>query len=151
MPKFYKGKFVPKNPQKYKGDVTNIVYRSSWELRCMRRFDGDPNILEWNSEDVIVQYVSPLDGKVHRYFVDFTIKMRDRAGNISVHMLEVKPKAQTIPPVVQPYKKKPSKKYITEVSRWGVNEAKWNAARAFCAKRGWQFHVITEEDLFGKK
>ena len=31
----YSGKYKPLSPQKYKGNVSNIIYRSSWEKRFM--------------------------------------------------------------------------------------------------------------------
>lgn len=147
MSKFYKGKFQPKNPQKYCGDPTNVTYRSLWELKVMKYFDEHPNVLEWSSEEIIIPYISPLDESWHRYFVDFYAKMKEVDGSIKTYILEVKPDAQTKPPVVQARSKKPSKRYITEVMRWGVNEAKWEAARAYCKKRGWIFSLITEHDL----
>ena len=58
----YKGFFKPKNPIKYKGDPTNIIYRSSWEQRCMVYFDLNLNVLEWQSEEFFIPYKSPIDG-----------------------------------------------------------------------------------------
>ena len=33
---------------------------------------------------------------------------------------------------------------------YGVNEAKWKAAREFCQDKGWEFRIITEAELFKK-
>ena len=41
----YKGKFTPKNPQKYKGNPKNIIYRSSWERRFMSYCDKTKEVL----------------------------------------------------------------------------------------------------------
>ena len=71
--KTYKGYFKPKNPKKYKGDPTNIIYRSSWECKLMIRLDEDPNVISWGSEEIIIPYRSPIDNKIHRYFVDFIV------------------------------------------------------------------------------
>jgi hypothetical protein len=147
MAQYYKGRFSPKNPQKYVGNPTNIIYRSSWEISVMKYFDEHPNVLEWSSEETIIPYVSPLDNKIHRYFVDFYAKMKDRDGKITKYIIEVKPAAQTVAPEVQPYKKKPSKRYVEAVMKWGVNEAKWAAAREYCKDNGMQFTIITEKDL----
>jgi hypothetical protein len=143
----YKGRFQPKNPQKYKGDPTKIVYRSSWELRFMKYVDENPNILQWASEELFIPYKSPLDGKWHRYFPDFIIKMRDKDGKLLVKMVEIKPRSQSVPPTVKTNSSKPTKKYLKEVAVYGINMAKWNAAKEYCDTRNWQFVVLTEKEL----
>ncbi len=85
------GKFQPKNPKKYKGNPSNIVYRSSWEARCMSYFDKNENVIWWSSEEIIVPYRSPVDGKVHRYYPDFIIKVKQKDGGIKTIMIEIKP------------------------------------------------------------
>ena len=140
----YKGKFKPINYQKYKGDPTNIIYRSLWELKFMRWCDGNDSILEWKSEEFWIPYVSPLDGRVHRYFPDFYIKVKDKIGGIKKYVVEVKPLNQVNGP--KPQKTK-SKKYITEVTEYAKNQAKWEAAREYCKDRMMEFKVITEKDL----
>ena len=142
--KTYKGKFKPKNPQKYKGDFTNIVYRSLWELRFMKWCDMTPSVEEWGSETVIVPYVSPLDKKVHRYFVDFYIKVRNKNDATQKYLIEIKPERFTKPPVI-PQKK--TKRFIDEVFQYGVNEANWKAAFEFCQDRNMKFMILTEKDL----
>jgi len=140
----YKGKFRPKNPEKYRGNPTNIIYRSLWELRFMRYLDNHPSIIQWASEEVIIPYLSPLDNKIHRYFPDFWIKTKGVDGTINTLLVEIKPLKQTKAPV------KPDKvgrRYINEVRTYGVNTAKWKAAQAFCEDRKWQFKVLTEKDL----
>jgi hypothetical protein len=143
----YKGRFQPKNPTKYKGDPTKIVYRSSWELRFMNYIDMNPNIIQWASEEVIVPYRSPLDGKWHRYFPDFVIKMKDKDGKVSVKMIEIKPRSQSVPPTIKGKTTKPTKKYLREVATYGLNMSKWEAAKEFCADRNWEFVVLTEKEL----
>ena len=115
----YSGMFRPSNPQKYAGDHKNIIYRSTWEARVMTWLDSNPNIITWASEEVIVPYISPVDGRWHRYFPDFIVKVRTRDGSTKTLMLEVKPKKQTKPPEPQ---KRATKKYITEVVTYGVNQ-----------------------------
>ena len=149
MGRYHQGTFRPKNPCKYKGNVNNITYRSRWELMCMMKFDSHPDIIEWSSEEVVVKYISPLDLKVHRYFIDFKIVMRDKTGNVKTVLIEVKPKKQTTPPKVNT-SAKPNRRYINEVATWGVNEAKWKAARLYCKERGWTFEIINEDHIFGK-
>ena len=139
-----KGRYKPLNPKKYKGDPTNIIYRSSWERRCMIYFDRTPNILEWQSEEFFIPYKSPVDGKIHRYFPDFKIKVMNKHKDIDSIIIEVKPFKQTQPPVIQTRK---TKRYLTEVTTFLKNEAKWKAALNFCKDRKWKFQIITEKEL----
>ena len=88
--------------------------------------------------------MSPVDNRTHRYFVDFVLKVKDKNGDLKTWMVEVKPKKQTKPPEV---KKRVTKQYITEVTTWAVNEAKWKAATEYCADRGWKFVIFTEDHL----
>ena len=140
----YQGIFRPRNPQKYKGNPSNIIYRSLWELKLMRYLDDHPDVLGWGSEEVVIPYRSPIDGKLHRYFPDFIVKKRNKDGTTSTVIIEVKPRAQTIEPKVQ---KKATKRYINEVMTWGVNQAKWKAAENFCKDRNWRFQLMTEKEL----
>jgi len=140
----YSGKYLPSNCKKYKGNPTNIVYRSLWELKFMKWCDDNNNILEWGSEEIIVPYRSPIDGKYHRYFVDFYVKVITRTGDIKKYLIEIKPKKQTIEPAVQ---KRKTKKYVTEVTTYVVNQAKWEAAREWCADRRLEFLILTEDHL----
>lgn len=144
---YKQGFFKPMNPQKYRGDVTNIVYRSGWEKRVMEWCDSNTNVISWNSEEIVIPYKSPVDGRWHRYFTDFYVEAIGRDGEKRIMILEVKPKAQTLEPTPQ---KKKTKRYITEVVTYGINQAKWNAAEEYCRDRGWEFKVITESDLFRK-
>lgn len=140
----YSGKFSPKNPSKYSGDPTKIIWRSTWELRVMKYLDENDAIVEWKSEEIAIPYISPVDNRRHRYFPDFIIKVKRPDGSIHTMMIEVKPKAQTVEPKVQ---KKKTRKYITEVMTWGVNKSKWEAARTYCSSLGWEFKLITEVEL----
>lgn len=144
MADFQKGRFRPKNTKKYKGDVTNIIYRSSWELRVLRYLDENENILEYSSEEIIIPYRSPVDNRVHRYFPDFMVKVRQKDGTVKTLLLEVKPHSQTKEPKIQ---RRKTKRYITEVVTWGINNAKWKSAVEYCNDRGWEFKLITEREL----
>lgn len=140
----YKGRYKPKHPQKYKGDPSNIIYRSSWELKFMKWCDMRPDVLEWQSEEFFIPYKHPIDGKMHRYFPDFYVKVRTKKGNNEVWVVEVKPFAQTQEP------KKPSsttKRYINEVKTYAINTYKWKYARKWCADRGYKFIILTENEL----
>jgi len=139
----YKGSFKPRNPSKYLGNPSNIIYRSLWELKLMTYLDKHPDVMGWASEEVIVPYRSPLDRRLHRYYVDFYVK-RKVNGKIKESLIEVKPKSQTVPPKV---KKQKSRRYLNEVTTWGVNQAKWKAAQEYCRDRGWDFKIMTEHEL----
>ena len=102
----YKGKFRPRVPKKYRGDYTNIIYRSSWELKFMKYCDTNKNILEWGSEEFFIPYMSPIDNRVHKYFPDFYIKVRESTGQVKKYVIEIKPMKQCIEPKVQKRKQK---------------------------------------------
>ena len=140
----YKGKYQPSYPKKYKGDHTNIIYRSLWERKFMRYCDLNENILEWGSEEIVVPYRSPVDNRYHRYFPDFYIKYKDNNGKIKKSIIEIKPYKQCIEPKVQ---KRKTKGYIYEVVEYAKNQAKWTAAREWCLDRGYEFKVLTENEL----
>ena len=140
----YKGKYKPRCPYKYKGDPTTIIYRSLWERKFMQYCDSNINILEWGSEEFYVWYKSPLDNRPHRYFPDFYIKLKESTGKIKKYIIEVKPKKQTTPPVKSKLK---TKSYMREAFEYAKNQAKWNAAEDWCADRGYEFKILTENEL----
>ena len=140
----YRGKYYPSFPRKYKGDPTNIIYRSLWERKFMVYCDKNQNILEWASEEIAIPYRSPIDNRVHRYFPDFYMKVKETNGKIKNYMIEVKPAKQTKPPKKP---KRQTKGYIREAYEYARNQAKWKAAREYCADRMWEFKVITEKEL----
>jgi len=148
----YKGFYTPTNPHKYRGDPKNCVYRSLWERRFMVFCDTNPNITEWSSEEVIIPYRSPFDKKIHRYFVDFWIKTKNKDGLEENTLIEIKPKKKTVQPSMPSGAgARVSRGKMTEVRDWMVNSAKWEAAREFCADRKWKFQILTEDDIFGAK
>jgi hypothetical protein len=140
----YSGKYRPSNKHKYKGDPTNIIYRSLWERKFMVWCDKNENVLEWGSEEIVIPYISPVDNRVHRYFPDFYVRARTRNGRIEKYIIEIKPKSQTKPPTKQ---KRITRRFITEVKTYAVNEAKWKAAREYCADRRMEFLILTEVEL----
>lgn len=142
---YRQGKFKPINPSKYIGDPTAISYRSGWELKLMRKLDEASSVIGWNSECIIIPYISPVDGRAHRYFVDFLVVAKNPKGDKVVTLIEVKPYDQTVPPTIT--KRKKQDRIISEVTTYAVNQAKWAAAQAYCDKRGWLFKVLTERDI----
>ena len=140
----YKGKYYPSYPNKYKGDPTNIIYRSLWERKFMVYCDKNDKILEWGSEEIALPYRSPVDNKVHRYFPDFYIKVEENTGRVKRYLIEVKPLKQTKCPKPRRVK---TKAYLSEVMTYATNAAKWEAAIEYCDDRKWKFKLITEREL----
>ena len=140
----YKGRYQPSYPRKYKGNPSNIIYRSLWERKFMVYCDLNENILEWGSEEIAIPYRSPVDNKVHRYFPDFYIKVQENTGRIKRYLIEVKPHKQTQKPKKP---KRQTKNYLREVYEYAKNQAKWKAATEFCEDRLWEFKVMTENEL----
>ena len=139
----YKGKFTPKNPLKYRGNPSNIIYRSSWELRVMKYLDDNPSVIWWASEELPIPYYSPVDKKKHRYFPDIISQMKLKDGKVMTYIIEVKPDRETRPPT----QKKKTKRFIQESITYVINECKWKAATEFCKDHGWEFKILTEKDL----
>ena len=137
--KTYSGKYKVKNPAKYKGDYTNVVYRSMWERQCFAWCENNSEIKEWSSEEIVVPYFYDVDKKYHRYFIDLKITF----NNGQTILVEVKPEKETAPP------KRPdkSKRYINESLTYVKNMNKWLAANEFAKDRGWEFQVWTEKTL----
>jgi hypothetical protein len=146
--KTYKGFYKPNNPKKYKGDPTTCVYRSLWERRFMQYCDLNESVISWSSEEIVVPYRSPIDEKIHRYFVDFWIKTKDITGTEKCMLIEIKPKNMTQKPVIQENKKM-SKTSMIKMRDWIINNAKWEAARQYCLDRKWEFKILTEQEIFG--
>ena len=140
----YRGRYYPTHPKKYKGNPSNIIYRSLWERKFMVYCDKNDRILEWGSEEFFIPYRSPIDGKIHRYFPDFYVKVKTKQGTTKKWVVEVKPKIKTRPPRTP---KRKTKKYINEVRNWAINDAKWKNAIEYCKDRNMEFIIITEDEL----
>ena len=140
----YRGRYYPTHPKKYKGNPSNIIYRSLWERKFMVYCDKNDRILEWGSEEFFIPYRSPIDGKIHRYFPDFYVKVKTKQGTTKKWVVEVKPKIQTRPPRTP---KRKTKKYINEVRNWAINDTKWKNAIEYCKDRNMEFIIITEDEL----
>lgn len=145
MPKNYKqGIFEPTNKEKYKGKKT-CIFRSSWELQYMRFCDLNENVIVWGSETIKISYYSPVDKRQHTYFPDFIVQVKKTDGTLKTQIIEIKPYRQTKPPKIS--KNRNVKTMLAESATYSVNQAKWSAARQFCAERGWEFVILTEKNL----
>mgnify|MGYP002038412478 CR=1 FL=1 len=144
-----KGRYLPRNPEKYKGDASQIIYRSSWERTFCKWCDLRESVKSWSSEEMCIWYYDPVKKKKRRYFPDFIIKVMDSDGLIRTQMIEIKPDKEVKGPEKNPKRK--TKSWVYAVHTYVTNMAKWDAARDFCEDRGWQFCIITEYELGLKK
>ena len=142
--KTYKGFFQPLHPEKYKGNVNNIVYRSGWEARFMRFLDNRDDVLSWSSEEVIVPYRDPITGRLRRYFPDFLVTKKNKQNIIETVLIEIKPQRETQMP------DKPArltKHYYNKVATYAINMKKWESADKWAKEKGYKFLILTENDF----
>ena len=143
----YHGRFFPKRPDKYSGDLSKIVFRSAWERTFMEHCETHDDVLQWSSEELSIPYYLPGDGRWHRYYPDFVLQVKEITGAIRVWMVEIKPSKQLSPPKIKPHMKA-NKRLLREVHEYAKNQAKWPAAKAFCDTKQWKFVVLTEKELY---
>lgn len=146
--KYKQGLFIPKNPQKYAGDVNNIIYRSSWEYRTFQWADLNQSVIQWSSEETIIPYICQTDERMHRYFVDMKIRIKGQDGKVKDYVVEIKPFAQTQPPK---FPGRQTKRYLEEVETFVKNQSKWAAAKQYAKDRNMEFVILTEKEIFGTK
>jgi len=142
--KYRQGIYRPCHPEKYKG-TWPVIFRSGLECSFMKWCDENSNVLEWSSESVVIPYVKPTDGRIHRYFVDNTVVLKDKTGNVHKYLIEIKPARETLPPVKTPRKRHNT--LVAENYKYVINSAKWEAAKIWSEKNGYKFILITEKDL----
>lgn len=141
--KYHQGKYTVKNPEKYIGDYTKVIYRSGWELKMFIWCDSSSNVKRWASEEVVIPYISPFDGKYHRYYTDVYAEI-EQNGEILKRIYEIKPEKERHPP------KKPKRRtqsYINRLRTYIINQAKWKAAGEFCEGKDVEFKILTEKEL----
>jgi hypothetical protein len=147
---YKEGWFKPRYPEKYLGDATKIYFRSSYELRAFQWLDGNPNVLNWASEEIAIPYAKPVhpteDPRGWRkanYFPDLLVIFQKPDGKIYKELIEIKPKKQT-----KVSRARKAKTKLMEDYAYAVNQAKWAAAIQWCKPRGIEFRIITEESLW---
>lgn len=138
MAYYNQGQFTPSNPDKYIGTYP-IEYRSAWELTLMNVFDNHPNVEQWASETIEIPYISPVDGRWHKYIPDFFVIYIDKDDNRHGEIIEVKPASQTYEDLAK--SRKDQKELI-------VNHAKWKYAVEWCKAQGIEFRIMTEEQIY---
>lgn len=144
---FRQGYFIPAHPEKYIGDITKIIYRSSWEKKFMILCDKSPMVESWSSEPVAINYFSPIDNKMHKYFVDFFCSISINESVSKKYLIEIKPKSQAILEMKDPKGFKSKEKYANHLKTIIINRAKWAAAEEYAKGLGYEFKVWTEENL----
>ena len=92
MPRWRQGVFTPKNSDKFIG--TKAIFRSGLELKFFRFCDLNEKVIKWGSENIIVPYYSPLDNRIHKYYVDNYVVIRED-DQIKKYLIEIKPYKQT--------------------------------------------------------
>ena len=142
--KYIQGIYSPINKNKYMGS-SNPVYRSALERDFFLFFDQNPNVTAWASEGIVVPYYNDVDHKVHNYYVDLIAAIKQKDGTVQKYLIELKPHAQTLPPVQSNKKKKSTVLY--EHLMYHKNQCKWKAASDYAAKKGMKFIVLTEKYL----
>ena len=133
-----KGRYIPKNPEKFVGQH-DPVYRSSWEHTFMRFCDNNPSILQWASESIHINYKNPFTNKATIYVPDFFIVYVDKSGAKRAELIEIKPSTQST---------LESAKSVKDQAAAVLNMYKWQAAQAWCKAQGITFRVVTENDIF---
>ncbi len=140
--RFKQGLYTLKHPEKYMGDPTKVVYRSSWELNLHTFFDNNTRVVKWGSEIVKIPYIKPTDGRIHTYYPDYYVEYVKPTGEIVCELIELKPMAQTKQPRTK------GKQNLYENLTYVVNIAKWAAAQQWCAQRNIEWRIVTEKQLF---
>ena len=116
------------------------TYRSGWEFHFMRFCDEHPAVEAWASEAIKIPYRNPLSGKQTIYVPDFFISYKDAKGKTHAELIEVKPSNQSV--------KEELGRSQYNKAHFIVNQAKWEAANAWCKQQGVKFRIITEKDIF---
>lgn len=146
MARFYQGRFTPRHPEKYRGNTENIIYRSSWEFTFLTWLDQNPNVFWYASEELCLPYYFQGDSKWHRYYPDFIVELQTKTETRQIWMVEIKPYRQTLAPGRKRFTN--PRTQLKETLNYAKNQAKWQAAQAFCSNKGWKFVVITEKTLY---
>ena len=147
---YQQGYYRPLNPQKYIGDTSKIIFRSSWEKKFMIYCDNNDKIIAWNSESVQVPYLNPIENVTRIYNLDFYFKVKEENGTKD-YIAEIKPSKKLQKPVLSKSHKN-NAKYITaynyQMTEYVINMHKFSAAKTWALERGWEFILITEKFLF---
>lgn len=112
-------------------------------MAFMTEMDRNPAVTSWSSESIKIPYYNPLKRCQSIYIPDFFITFVDRHGKSRAEMIEIKPLKEV--PGADPRGRRVTRE--TKLAQ-ALNAVKWQAAMAFCKKRGIFFRIMTERDLF---
>lgn len=141
-------KFIPRNPEKYLGDPDNITARSTWEYDVYSFCDSNQRVIGWSSEEIKIPYMKPIfdqgtiTARMATYYPDLYVEYVDVYGELHKELIEIKPEKYT--------KASSAKNYATNLVEnitYMVNQAKWEAAKKWCAMNGVEFKLFTENQL----
>ena len=132
-----KGYYFPLHPEKYASENKTIIYKSSLEQRFMLYLDKNPGVRWWKYEPYPLKYFDASTNKVRKYYIDFIVCVKGNPDKI--FYCEVKSKKETLKP------KNP--KNIKENLLYLKNLSKWSAATRYCKEKGYDFKLITEDQL----
>jgi len=158
MGSWKQGTFNIRNKEKYIGSKEPF-YRSSWEERFMNWCDNNPNIVRWSSEEIKIPYIISENGfsKTHNYYPDFYIEVINKEMNLKKYVVEIKPynqgpikeenKEVYVPKPPKNKNAKSLKRYYLECKTYMKNTLKWQAAKTYCLRNGFEFIVLTRKDV----
>ena len=143
---YHQGKYSPRNPKKYLGNLNQIRFRSGWELQMFIKMDTHDSVLQWGSEIIPIKFLNPIDGRQHTYFPDIFAVIKNRDGNIVKYLLEIKPSRETVIPTPTHDGRK-QRRFLNESIKYAINNAKWRYAQDLCKTQGWVFKIISEKNI----
>jgi hypothetical protein len=132
--------YTPTNQLKYSGRHP-IVLKSSWEEVFASTYcDNNPSCIDWSYEPWRIPYRDPVSGRQTIYIPDFLMSFKGNNGQIRCALVEIKPAHQAL---------QEHARNLADSAHVARNLAKWEAARAWCERRGnVNFVVLTEKELF---
>jgi len=158
------GYYKVRNKEKYIGDPSLIVYRSSWEFAFCKWADYSPSILRWSSEPIKIPYYdriskleeckklgldpnNPKNWVIKNYNTDFWVEVDKGGDRPEKWFVEVKPKHKlkkpSPPPPNSPLKE--IKRFNIQAKEYIINEAKFAALDEWAKKHGAKFYIFTED------
>lgn len=140
----HKNVYQVKNRSKYIGSSDKVFYMSGWEYSFFSRLEENPKVVRWNANAYSIRYISPVDNRVHSYFLDVYAEVINN-GNLEKYLIEIKPDEQLWKPNL-PKKKTPKAMmgYQRRTLEWVKNQSKWEAAVNFSRANGMFFLIVTE-------
>lgn len=106
--------------------------------------DTHDSVKKWSSEEKIIPYFDPTEGRIRRYFPDFIVEFwSPDKKKINTVVIEIKPMAQTLPPK----QGKSKRSFMKESFTYARNVAKWESAKKWANAQGWDFKIMTEKEL----